>query len=598
MGEVPLRSAGAGTLRPADAGTEVRLAGWVKARRDHGGVFFLDLRDASGVVQVVVDPEGSPAAAEVARAVRDEYCVAVSGTVRRRPEGIANSDLPTGEIEVAAAELRVLSPADPLPFIIDDRAEIDEVRRLAYRYLDLRRPRPAANLRARSRGIGAMRRSLDRLGFLEVETPTLIRSTPEGARDMLVPSRLRPGTFYALPQSPQLFKQLLMVAGVERYYQVARCYRDEDFRSDRQLEFTQLDVEGSFWGQDEVLATLEQVMVEVITELRGEPPAVPFPRLTYDEAMARYGTDKPDTRFGMEIVDLSGVFAGTGFRAFRSALDGGGIVAGIDAGARGYSRRELDILAERAMELGGRGLLSAVVEEDGGLRSSITKHLGEGEAEGLCRAFGAAGGDTLLLAAGEAAETRAVLGKLRRELGQPEGHEELHFLWVVDFPVFEATVEGGLAPAHHPFTAPVDVHEMEEHPERAVARAYDLVLNGVELGSGSVRIHDPAVQRRVFSVLGISDEEAERRFGWFLRALRFGTPPHAGFAVGIDRLLSVVLGEPNIREVIPFPKTLTGVDPMTESPTPVGEEQLHELGIDLRPGPPAALVGEGEAPPA
>ena len=597
MGEGPLRTHGAGTLRPADAGAEVRLAGWVKARRDHGGVLFLDLRDASGVVQVVVDPATAPDAAESARAVRDEYCVTVAGTVRLRPEGIVNPDLPSGEVEVAAGEVLVLSPADPLPFQIDDRVEVDEVHRLQYRYLDLRRPRLAANLRARSRGVSAMRRVLDRLGFLEVETPTLIRSTPEGARDMLVPSRLRPGAFYALPQSPQLFKQLLMVAGVERYYQVARCYRDEDFRSDRQLEFAQLDVEGSFWGQDDVLATVEQVMVEVITELRGAPPQVPFPRLTFDEAMARYGTDKPDVRFGMEIVDLGEVFAATEFRAFRPALDSGGVVAGIDAGRRGFSRRELDALAERAVALGGRGLVTAVVEEDGSLRSSMAKHLGEGEVEALCRAFGAVAGDTLLLAAGEAKATRALLGRLRLELGQPAGHDELAFLWVVDFPVFEMTAEGGLAPAHHPFTSPQDVHEMEAHPEQAKARAYDLVLNGTELGSGSVRIHDPAVQRRVFSVLGISDEEAERRFGWFLRALRFGTPPHAGFAVGIDRLLAVLLGEPNIREVIPFPKTQTGVDPMTESPTPVADEQLRELGIDLRVATRAAMEGEGEAPP-
>jgi aspartyl-tRNA synthetase len=596
MGQGALRDTGAGTLRPSHAGAEVRLAGWVKARRDHGGVFFLDLRDASGVVQVVVDPAGAPAAAEVARGLRDEYCVAVAGKVRLRPAGIANPDLPTGEVEVAAAEVRVLSPADPLPFQIDDRAEVDEVHRLEYRYLDLRRPRLAANLRARSRGISAMRRALDRLGFLEVETPTLIRSTPEGARDMLVPSRLRPGAFYALPQSPQLFKQLLMVAGVERYYQVARCYRDEDFRSDRQLEFTQLDIEGSFWGQDDVLATLEHVMIEVVSELRGAPPAVPFPRLTYDEAMARFGTDKPDTRFGMEIVDLSEALAATGFRAFRAALDSGGVVAGVNAGARGFSRRELDALAERAVALGGRGLLTAVVEEDGSLRSALAKHLGAGEAEALRRAFAASVGDTLLLAAGDPKETGALLGKLRLELGQPRGHDELRFMWVVDFPVFEATADGGLAPAHHPFTSPFDVREMEEHPEGARARAYDLVLNGTELGSGSVRIHDPALQRRVFKVLGISDEEAERRFGWFLRALRFGTPPHAGFAVGIDRLLSLLLGEPNIREVIPFPKTLTGVDPMTESPTPVADEQLRELGIALRPELGPTLPGEGEAP--
>ena len=596
MGQGALRDTGAGTLRSSHAGAEVRLAGWVKARRDHGGVFFLDLRDASGVVQVVVDPAAAPEAAEAARGLRDGYCVTVAGTVRLRPAGITNPDLPTGEVEVAAAEVRVLSPADPLPFQIDDRADVDEVHRLQYRYLDLRRPRLAANLRARSRGIAAMRRALDRLDFLEVETPTLIRSTPEGARDMLVPSRLRPGAFYALPQSPQLFKQLLMVAGVERYYQVARCYRDEDFRSDRQLEFTQLDIEGSFWGQDDVLATLEQVMVEVVAELRGTPPTVPFPRLTYDEAVSRYGTDKPDTRFGMEIVDLGEALAATGFRAFRATLDAGGAVAGVNAGPRGFSRRELDALAERAVALGGRGLVTAVVEEDGSLRSALAKHLGAQEVEALRRTLGATARDTLLLAAGEPKETRVLLGKLRLELGQPRGHDELGFLWVVDFPVFEGTADGGLAPAHHPFTSPFDVREMEEHPERARARAYDLVLNGTELGSGSVRIHDPAVQRRVFRVLGISDEEAERRFGWFLRALRFGTPPHAGFAVGIDRLISLLLGEPNIREVIPFPKTLTGVDPMTESPTPVAEEQLRELGIDLRPEIRLTLPGAGEAP--
>jgi aspartyl-tRNA synthetase len=597
MGESPLRTAGAGTLRPAHAGSEVRLAGWVKARRDHGGVFFLDLRDASGVVQVVVDPTAAPVAAEVARGVRDEYCVALAGTVRLRPAGLTNSDLPTGEVEVAAVEVRVLSSADPLPFQIDDRADVDEVRRLEYRYLDLRRPRMARNLRARSRGISAMRRALDRLGFLEVETPTLIRSTPEGARDMLVPSRLRPGSFYALPQSPQLFKQLLMVGGVERYYQVARCYRDEDFRSDRQLEFTQLDIEGSFWGQDEVLATLEQVMAEVISEMRAEPVVIPFPRLTFDEAMARYGTDKPDARFGMEIVGLNEVFSGSALQVFRSAIADGGLVAGIDAGPLGLSRSGLDALGARALALGGRGLVTVVVEEGGGLRSSIAKHLSENEATALRQAFAAAPGDTLLLAAGDPRETRTLLGRLRLELGQPKGHDELRFLWVVGFPVFEVTAEGGLAPAHHPFTAPVDVREMAEHPERATARAYDLVLNGSELGSGSVRIHDPAVQRQVFSVLGISDEEAERRFGWFLRALRYGTPPHAGFAVGIDRLFSVLLGEPNIREVIPFPKTQSGLDPMTESPTPVVEEQLRELGIDLLPGTRSALEGEGKAPP-
>jgi len=596
MGEGPLRTAGAGTLRAEDAGREVRLAGWVAARRDHGGVMFVDLRDASGVSQVVIDP--STAMGADAHRLRDEYCIAVAGTVRLRGADNANPEMPTGAIEVEAASLEVLSPSDPLPFRIDDRIDAEEVRRLEYRYLDLRRPRMAANLRARSAAIRAMRRALDGLDFLEIETPTLIRSTPEGARDVLVPSRLRPGTFYALPQSPQLFKQLLMVGGVERYYQIARCYRDEDFRADRQLEFTQLDLEGSFWGRDDVLATLERVMVEVIRDLRGVELETPFPRLTYGEALARYGTDKPDTRFGMEIVELNGVFAGSEFRAFRGAVDSGGLVAGIDAGSLGLSRSGLDGLVERAVALGARGLVWIVVEEDGSLRSPTAKFFSDEERAGIVDAFGAVPGDTLLLVADAAPLTRAVLGQLRLELGKPERHDDLVFLWVIDFPVFEVDAEGNYHPAHHPFTSPYSVTEMEQDPANALSKAYDLVLNGSELGSGSVRIHDPEIQRRVFDVLGILPDEAERRFGWFLGALRFGTPPHAGFAVGIDRLVSIIRNEPNIREVIPFPKTQSGVDPMTGSPTRVSDVQMAELGIDLRPQVRRRFEEEGEAPPA
>jgi aspartyl-tRNA synthetase len=595
VGAEPLRTIAAGALRPEHIGDEVKVAGWVQSRRDHGGVFFIDLRDASGIVQVVVHPEQVPEAAALAHRLRDEYCVAVTGTVRPRDPENVNPDLETGEVEIDVAELTLLSPSDPLPFQIDDRAEVDELRRLEYRYLDLRRPRMAANLRSRSRGITAIRRVLDRLGFLEVETPTLVRSTPEGARDMLVPSRLRRGSFYALPQSPQLFKQLLMVGGVERYYQIARCYRDEDFRADRQVEFTQLDVEGAFWGQDDVLATLEEVMVEVVAELRGADVETPLPRITYDEAMARYGTDKPDVRFGMEFVELNHVFGESGFEAFRAVVDDGGLVAGFDAGPLGLSRSGLDGLIDRAVALGAGGLVWMVVEDDGSLRSPVAKFLEERETTALGEAFSHQAGDVLLLVAGDPAVVREVLGRLRLELGRPEGHEELHFLWVVDFPVFERTAAGELAPAHHPFTAPVDVAELETRPEHAKSKAYDLVLNGSELGSGSVRIHDPEVQRRVFTVLGIDDEEAERRFGWFLRALRFGTPPHAGFAIGVDRLFSILLGEPNIREVIPFPKTQTGVDPLTESPTPVTDDQLGELGIELRPEVRASLE-EGETP--
>jgi aspartyl-tRNA synthetase len=587
-----LRTAGAGTVRPSQIGEEVRLAGWVAARRDHGGVVFLDLRDASGIVQVVVNPDQDPQTGTLAESLRDEYCVAVVGTVRPRPEGMVNLDLPTGEIEVSASQITVLSPSAPLPFQIDDRTDADEVRRLQFRYLDLRRPRMAANLRARSLAIRAMRRSLEDQGFLEVETPTLIKSTPEGARDFLVPRRLRRGTFYALPQSPQLFKQLLMVGGVERYYQIARCYRDEDFRADRQVEFTQLDLEGSFWDRDDVFAALEAVMVEVARELRGVDLVTPFPRLTYDEAMARYGTDKPDTRFGMEIVELNAVLGGTGFEAFRNVVDGGGLVAGIDAGELGLSRSGLDALSERAVELGAKGLAWMVVEEDG-LRSPIAKFLDGGEQAALRDAFAARTGDVLLLVADAPAMVRRVLGALRLQLGRPEDPDRLQFLWVTDFPVFEVLEDGGLAPAHHPFTSPVDVREMEEHPERAASKAYDLVLNGSELGSGSVRIHDPDIQKRVFDVLGIGDEEAESRFGWFLRALRYGTPPHAGFAVGIDRLISILQRERNIREVIPFPKTQTGLDPLTESPSRVAEAQLEELGIALRPEARAEIEERG-----
>ncbi|HLA66691.1 MAG TPA: aspartate--tRNA ligase, partial [Acidimicrobiia bacterium] len=577
------RNARAGLLRATDAGIEVRLAGWVATRRDHGGVMFVDLRDASGLVQVVVNPEEDPAAGAVADTLRDEFCITVAGTVRLRPDGTVNPDLPTGAVEVAVTELRVLSPSEPLPFQIDDRADVDEAKRLEFRYLDLRRPRMAANLVARSRAVGAMRTTLFDQGFLEVETPTLVKSTPEGARDVLVPSRLRPGSFYALPQSPQLFKQLLMVGGVERYYQVARCYRDEDFRADRQIEFTQLDIEGSFWGRDDVFAALEPVIVAVAKALRDVDIPAPFARLTWGESMARFGTDKPDLRFGMELVELSGVFAETGFKAFADVLGGGGLVAGIDAGRRQMSRSALDALVDRARDLGAKGLVWMVVEGDGTLRSPVAKFLSETEQKALIGALGGSPGDLLLIVADRPRLTRTVLGALRLDLGRPAGHDQLEFLWVTDFPVFAVGDDGSLAPEHHPFTAPYSVDEMRDNPTEALSRAYDLVLNGVELGSGSERIHDPRVQKQVFDVLGISDHEAESRFGWFMRALRYGTPPHAGFAVGVDRLVMILQNEPNIREVMPFPKTQSGYDPMTESPGPVDEVQLRELGIDLRP---------------
>ena len=594
MGAESLRTHGAGTLRLDDDAASVRLAGWVARRRDHGGVIFVDLRDASGLVQVVLNPEDAPADDEVLHGLRMEYCIAVSGVVRPRPEGTINAELATGEIEVVAGSLTVLSPADALPFQLDGRVDVDEIRRLEYRYLDLRTDRMSANLRARSAATGAMRRVMEDQGFLEVETPTLVASTPEGARDLLVPSRLRRGSFYALPQSPQLFKQLLMVAGVERYYQIARCYRDEDFRADRQVEFTQLDLEGSFWGQDDVLAILEILAVAATEATRDVTPATPFPRLTYAEAMDRYGTDKPDIRFGMELIDLSDIFAQTEFKAFAGVLESGGTVRGINAGALGLSRAGLDGLVAQALEHGAKGLVWMVVEEDGSLRSPVAKFLSDAEQSDVKKTLDAAPGDVLLIVADKAKVALDVLGRLRLHLGQPDNQDELAFLFVVDFPVFEVGDAGALHPAHHPFTAPVDVVAMRETPETAVSRAYDMVLNGSELGSGSVRIHDPDVQRQVFEILGISDEDAERRFGWFLRALRFGTPPHAGFAIGIDRFVSILQNEPNIREVIPFPKTQTGADPLTGSPSVVEDAQLAELGIDVLPDVRAGWQAEAE----
>jgi aspartyl-tRNA synthetase len=578
-----MRTHDAGTLRAADVGSEVTLAGWVGRRRDHGGVIFVDLRDASGIVQVVLNPDDAPASEQELNSLRMEFCISVSGTVRLRPGDMANPNLPTGEVEVVAAEMAVLSPSETLPFQIDDRTEVEEAKRLQYRYLDLRRPSMTANLRARSRTIRAMRDVMDALGFMEIETPTLIASTPEGARDMLVPSRLREGSFYALPQSPQLFKQLLMIGGVERYYQIARCYRDEDLRADRQLEFTQLDFEGSFWGQEDVLSTLEEVSIRVTKELRGIDLDRPFPRLTWHQAMERYGTDKPDIRFGMEIHDLSGVFAETGFNAFSGVLASGGSIRGINAGPLGLSRSGLDGLSSRAQELGAKGLVWMVTEEDGGLRSPVAKFLSDREMEGLVGTLGAVPGDILLLVADETRTVLEILGLIRLEVGQSEGHDELAYLFVVDFPVFERNEDGDFVALHHPFTAPVDVREMSENPGHAISKAYDLVLNGSELGSGSVRIHDPEVQAKVFETLGISDEDAERRFGWFLEALRYGTPPHAGFAVGVDRLVAILQNAPNIREVIPFPKTQSGADPLTGSPARVEDEQLRELGIEVRP---------------
>ncbi len=572
-----IRSHGAGAVSEADIGSEVVIAGWVQRRRDHGGVAFFDVRDATGLVQVVADPAEHPTVADL----KMEYCVRVRGEVRSRPPGTENPDLPTGKIEIGVGKLEVLAPSKTLPFMIDDRTDVDEAVRLRHRYLDLRRPRMAANLRARSRATTVIRRTLDDMEFLEVETPTLINSTPEGARDMLVPSRLRPGEFYALPQSPQLFKQLLMIAGVERYFQIARCYRDEDFRSDRQLEFTQLDLEGSFWDRDDVLETIETVLAAVTREIRGVDVPLPFPRLTWHEAMDRFGSDKPDMRFGMEIVDLSDLFPNSEFGVFENALEAGGTVRGINAGPQEWSRARADAMTERAKELGARGLVWMVSQDDGSLRSPVAKFLDESEIEGIKSRMEVSPGDVLLIAADRWRTTVGVLGGLRLDLGRPNTHDDLAYLWVVDFPLFEEDEDGAITFSHHPFTSPTSIDEMANDPVNAISNAYDAVLNGVELGSGSIRIHDPKVQRQVFEILGIDGQTAERRFGWFLEALEYGTPPHGGFAFGVDRLVMVLQNETSIREVIPFPKTQTGLDPMTGAPTWVEEDQLAELGVEL-----------------
>jgi aspartyl-tRNA synthetase len=574
----PFRTCHAGTIDDSRVGDTVTLAGWVQRRRDHGGVAFIDLRDASGLVQIVADPAEIPVVDEL----RMEYCVSVTGEVRVRPAGTENPDLPTGAYEVGATAIEVLSPSEPLPFMLDERIDVDERIRLQYRFLDLRRPSMAANLRARSRAVAAIRGTLDGKGFLEVETPTLIRSTPEGARDMLVPSRLRKGTFYALPQSPQLFKQLLMIGGVERYFQIARCYRDEDLRADRQLEFTQLDLEGSFWAEEDVQEAIEATIAAAVKAVRGVEVEVPFRRITWQESMDRFGIDKPDLRFGMEIVDLGPGLEGTEFGVFRSTLESGGVVRGINIGTREFPRSLADALTEDAKAHGAGGLVWMVVEPDGSLRSPVAKFLSDTELRTISSRLDANVGDVCLIVADQWKTAVTALGALRSKLGRPTGHENLEFLWVTDFPMFEEE-DGVITFSHHPFTSPQDLDVMRDNPEAALSRAYDLVLNGVELGSGSVRIHDPEVQSQVFEILGIDREQAGRRFGWFLEALRYGTPPHAGFAYGIDRLVMILQNEPSIREVIPFPKTQTGTDPLTSSPNEVDEGQLTELGIRLRP---------------
>jgi len=575
-----VRSHKAGLLSLSQEGAPVVLAGWIARRRDHGGVAFIDLRDASGWVQVVISDES------VAAALRAEWCVRVAGKVRRRPAGNENLNVPTGEIEVLCEELTVLSEAAPLPFPIDsgERVEANEETRLKYRYLDLRREGPAKALRTRSKVTSVIRRVMEESEFLEIETPNLTRSTPEGARDFLVPVRLQPGSWYALPQSPQLFKQLLMVAGMERYYQIARCFRDEDFRADRQPEFTQLDVEMSFVTEDDVLALTERLLSRIWSELLNYEIPMPIPRMTYAEAMRRFGSDKPDLRFGNELVDVTEFFKKTEFKIFQSEFVG----AVVMPGGASQARRELDAWQEWAKARGAKGLAYILVGQDGEISGPVAKNISENERNGIASAVGAQPNDAIFFAAGARTEALALLGAARLEIGRRcglIGENEWRFLWVVDAPMFEKNDEGRWTAVHHPFTGPKPefASTFHTHPESALAYAYDIVLNGNEIGGGSIRIHQREMQQRVFDVIGLTKEEAESKFGFLLEAFTYGPPPHGGIALGIDRLTALIAGVDSIREVIAFPKTASGGDPLTGAPTPITPAQRKEAGIDALP---------------
>ena len=568
-----------GELRSSDIGAVVSVCGWVARRREHGEhLAFVDVRDYSGIVQCVVDN---------AVDVRSEYVVRVTGTVRQRPDGTINPNLPTGDVEIGDCTIEVLRAADPPPFPIDARADdVDENVRLQYRYLDLRRERMQRNLRLRGRVNSAIRGAMEAQGFVEVETPMLVPSTPEGAREFLVPSRKEPGSFYALPQSPQLFKQLLMVSGIDRYYQIARCLRDEDLRADRQYEFMQLDAEMSFASQDDVLAAISEAVLAAAEAATGHRPPT-IERITWHEAMERFGVDKPDLRFGMELVELTDAFAGTEFKAFASAASVKAI--NVKGAAGEYGRNQLDKLTDRAKSSGAKGLVWLKTTQ-GGFESPVAKFLSPSEVAVVIERLDAVEGDLVLVVADEWATTCEVLGQLRNDLGRPPVWEGPNrYVWVVDFPMFVGVdaESGRPKPAHHPFTQPHpdDVELLESDPMRVRSQAYDLVLNGWELGSGSIRIHHSDLQRRVFAAIGIDEQEAHRKFGFFLNPFEYGAPPHGGFAFGIDRLVAILAEEENIREVIAFPKTQSGADPMTNSPSPVAQQQLDQLGIRVLPPP-------------
>ncbi len=578
-----IRSHGAGTLDVERIGEEVTLAGWVANRRDHGGVTFIDLRDATGVVQVVIRDEA------VAHQLRAEFCLKISGAVATRKEGNENPNLPSGAIEVIARNVEVLSASAPLPFPISDHIEVGEEARLRHRYLDLRRSGPNQALRLRSQVNKAARGVLDRHDFVEIETPTLTRSTPEGARDFLVPARLQPGSWYALPQSPQLFKQLLMVAGMERYFQIARCYRDEDFRADRQPEFTQLDIEMSFVEQDDVLALAEEILA-ALWRLIGHEVSTPLPRMTYAEAMARFGTDKPDLRMGQELVECTDYFSDTTFRVFQAAYVG----AVVMPGGAGQPRKQLDAWQEWAKQRGAKGLAYVLVTDDGELGGPVAKNLTETERVGLADHVGAKPGDCIFFAAGPVKTSRALLGAARLEIGRRGGlidESAWNFLWVVDAPLFEpagdATAAGDVAvgsgawtAVHHAFTSPKELDTFDSDPGDALAWAYDIVCNGNEIGGGSIRIHREDIQRRVFAIMGLGEDEAQEKFGFLLEAFKYGAPPHGGIAFGWDRIVALLAGTESIRDVIAFPKSGGGFDPLTAAPAAISAQQRKEAGVD------------------
>ena len=575
-----------GEVSEQDLGGQVTLVGWVHRRRDHGGVIFVDLRDRRGIVQVVFNPEVSPDSHLKADGLRSEFVIGVRGEVRLRPEGMKNPKMQTGAVEVMASELAVLNRSRGLPFSLEEEVEIDEALRLRYRYLDLRRPRIQKNLLLRHRVAKVTRDYFDELGFCEVETPILTRSTPEGARDYLVPSRVTPGSFYALPQSPQLFKQLLMISGMDRYFQIARCFRDEDLRADRQPEFTQVDLEMSFVGQDELMQTMEGWMVRVFREVLGVEVASPFQRLSYREALESYGSDKPDTRGGMRMADVTGILRESTFQVFVQVIGQGGVVKAIRfPGGEKLSRRELDGLDGLAKQLGADGLIWARRVADG-IQSPVAKHLSPEVVARLCETLEAGTGDLLLMMAGPRDEVNLHLGRLRVELGRQYGlsnPSEYAFLWVLDFPLFERDQEGRLTSVHHPFTAPKaeDLALLDQGPEGCRSQAYDLVMNGIEIGGGSIRIHQSDIQRRIFSILGISDQEAEEKFGFLTEALSYGAPPHGGIAFGLDRLVMIMAGANSLREVIAFPKTQKATCLLTQSPAQVDPQQLRDLHIRL-----------------